>query len=641
MAELGDLSLWVALPLLGAASVALTAGAWRDRGGGDLAMMGGRLVDGAMVMLLLALGGLGYALVSVQLGYSYVAANSGFQMAPGWRLAALWTEPRGAALTQLFLVTLCATLSRRLDHTRQASARTGSLALLAFVGLAIVLFRGRPFYQPEVPATVGSGLEESLQNVTYQVELWASFLASTFAALTFAGVVGEQMVETPPRAPQRRGRWPAFLAGAFLTVALVAAAWRAYSDTAQLLDPSGVARTATHAASWLIAIAYVHAPGGLSVPGWAIRWRRVLGVALFPTCLGATGALVGARGGIPPATLWSAGLAVGVLSGAMAGLARGDRGLPQVQKVPGFGLYALLGGLLALGFAGLVAITSLLAGPPRGWVVWVAVMFGLAAIVVWLILRPLNNRTVGWPLLVGLGAPGALIGAIVYFALGTSSIVFALISGIVAVLLAGLLLEALRLRAVRASVRRATPADPPVVVAVWRARGGRRMASIFGHLGVALLVLALAAGAATRSDTRLLRPGDRLDLASPPFAGGSVQITYLGLSRFQTGSLDKTAASFMLSRGGRTPKVVSAQSIYDFVSRRQTRKPALERGVLTDISVSIVSRGEGEDVFIRLAGRPLANLAWLGGGLLLFSMLIGGISDLPGREYPVQEGRGA
>ena len=241
----------------------------------------------------------------------------------------------------------------------------------------------------------------------------------------------------------------------------------------------------------------------------------------------------------------------------------------------------------------------------------------------------------------GLGAPGALIGAIVYFALGTSSIVFALISGIVAVLLAGLLLEALRLRAVRASARRATPADPPVVVAVWRARGGRRMASIFGHLGVALLVLALAAGAATRSDTRLLRPGDRLDLAFPSFAGGSVQITYLGLSRFQTGSLDKTAASFMLSRGGRAPKVVSAQSIYDFVSRRQTRKPALERGVLTDISVSIVSRGEGEDVFIRLAGRPLANLAWLGGGLLLFSMLIGGISDLPGREYPVQEGRWA
>ena len=123
-------------------------------------------------------------------------------------------------------------------------------------------------------------------------------------------------------------------------------------------------------------------------------------------------------------------------------------------------------------------------------------------------------------------------------------------------------------------------------------------------------------------ETRLVAPGDEVDLET--LGGRTVNLTYLGLSRFQVSNRDKTVASFMLARGSGDPQLVSAESVFDFGSQERTARPALERGILSDVSVSIAGRGEDEDVLVRLGDRPLASLAWLGGGLFLLTVLIPG-----------------
>lgn len=628
MVSVGELGLWAAMPLLAVAALASIAGSITRRR--SLAAFGGRLSLASALLILAGVAALGYALVTVQLRYSFVAANSGFQTAPRWRLAALWLAPGGGAMVLVLLVSGAGALSALVGQGREAAARTGSLAAMAFVGLVMVVSRAQPFAQPDVPATVGLGMPLAAQNAGLQIEVWAVYLAAACAAFAFAGIIGAQIAEVPGK--HRQERFAASLAAAFLTIAVFAAAWRAYGDSGVLLSAEGAARTSTHAAAWLLAIAYLHAPAGAAAPLWAYRWRRILGVALFPAALGAAGAMLAARGSLPPPpSVWAGGLAVGVIAGAMAGMSRGASGVPGLEKVPGYGGFALAGGLVGLGLAGAAAVSSLLEAANWGGSVWLA--FGLILVLLngWLIARPVRGRRLGSGQLLGIGALAALVAAAAFFAAGGVSFVFPLLAGLGAGVTVGSLFELLRLRSVLGSdAAGVRPAD------VWRGRTLRRTASVLTHLGITAVIVSLSAGLVARSSTRLMSPGDRFALGG----NGSVSITYLGLSRFQVGGLDKTVASFMLDRGGGVSKLIMAESTYDFVARTQTRRPAMERGFFRDVSAGIAGRGEGEDILVRLAQRPLVGLLWVGGGLLWIGFLLSGVSGLaPAAWGPSEEDR--
>ncbi len=153
-------------------------------------------------------------------------------------------------------------------------------------------------------------------------------------------------------------------------------------------------------------------------------------------------------------------------------------------------------------------------------------------------------------------------------------------------------------------------------------RSRRRQASLFGHLGFALLLVGLSAEGFRLEETRPLSPGERFELTGR--FGERTRVTYLGLSRYQVGQLDKRVASLRLSRRGSGSHLITPALVTDGVLGRASREPALVRGALSDVVVDIAGRVSDEVILCRLAYRPLASCVWLGGLLILAAFLAGG-----------------
>ncbi len=614
MAEVGELCLWAAAPLALLAAVGSFGGGWTGRG--DLVVLGGRAAEATAALLLFGLVGLGDALLAVRLKYAYVASYSGFQQPWPWRLAALWSGPEGGVLVVTFLVAVAAIVSYRIGPSRQAAARTGGLAALVLLGLLTVA-RAMPFAQLEVPAVSGIGLTLPVRELAWQVGIWATYLTVALAAFAFTGAVGEQLVEA--RVVERSGRVAASLAAATLTVAVLAAAWRAYSGSGRIFDALGLASVGVHVPAWTLAFSYLHAPGGAAAPAWAVRWCRILSVALFPAALGAGAAMLAGMGAAPPAIPWVGGLAVGIISGAMAGMTRRRVGAREAEQVPGYGSFALLGGLLTLGLAGVTAFWGLVGGPLWLSVAWPLALLSLAAVFAWSISRPALRWRRTWPI----GIAAAVLGAAAAYAFsGWRAPGFAVAGGLATGVLAGFVLEMIRLRAARrwkVSSRSGVGAE---MTRVLERRASRRWASALGHLGIALLVLGLSADELTVAGTRTLVPGESLELSGG--LGDGIRVTYLGFSRYRVGDIDRQVASFTLHRGDSEPKLVTAVTSYDGPTTHQTRTPAIVRGAVRDVIVDVGGRQGREGIRCLLSVRPLAVLVWLGGALLLLSIFARG-----------------
>ena len=604
--SLGELSIWAAAPFMLLGAIASLAGGWKGRR--RLADMGGRSAEAASFLLLLALIGLGYALLKVELRYDYVARYSGFQQPWPWRIAALWSGPAGAALCVTFMFIATAAAGYRCQRSRGAAGRTGALSVLALFALLVVV-RAAPFAASVPPPASGAGLGLSVERASWQVELASVLLATTCAAFTFAGLLGAQLVESPGR--ERCERAAVLLAGTLLTLALAAAGWRAYTGSGRLLSTNDLPVVLVHVPAWLLALGYLHAPAGLAVPAWAIRWRRVIGVALFPMLLGDAASLLAAQGAPPPLVPWAGAVAVGVVSGAMAGMGGGRVWRGDMAGVPGFGPYAALGGLGALALSGLAVAWGLLRSEALGYAVWLCVLLALSGAVVWSTHRPAGRWRSVWPV-----ALAAVVVASVTVYAGSGVTLLALAAGLAAGLTVGLAADLTRVARVQRELRRrqGETGDGDDM----RPRSERRWASAVAHLGLAVVVVGLAGDALTRSETGSLRPGQDLSAS----AGGELRVTYLGLSRYQMGGRDREVASFRLRRGDEAPKLITASSTFDWPSRRQLERPAVVTGAARDVIVSIVGRGGGEEIVCRLSVRPLASFVWLGGFLLLVATLV-------------------
>ena len=158
--------------------------------------------------------------------------------------------------------------------------------------------------------------------------------------------------------------------------------------------------------------------------------------------------------------------------------------------------------------------------------------------------------------------------------------------------------------------------------AAHRYRSERRWSAALAHLGIGLLVVGLAAEGARRTETRSLQPGATLSVDA--VGGGSVRVTYLGLSRYQVEEMDREVASFRLDRAGGDVRLITASRTFDWDSRRQYDRPGLALGLAGDVIVTIAGRASGDGIVCRLTLRPLASLVWLGGLLLLVSLFVRG-----------------
>lgn len=591
------------MPLVVLAATMSIAGAVTGRG--DLAALGGRAMESAAALLLISVIGLGYAVVTVQLKYAFVSAYSGFQEPWYWRLAALWSGPAAGVLVLTLLVAVAGAVSSRLGRSRFVAARTGALAVLALIGALTVVARAQPFALSDAPAQIGAGLPLATKAIAWQVEVVATYLAIACGAFAIACVIGEQFTES--RDVQQSGRVALTTATGLLTIAIFAAAWRAYGDSGRLLDVTSISFIAVHLPAWLLAFACLHAPGGLAVPAWADKWSRTLTVAFFPAAVGDGAALLAGMGNVPLSTFWAGGFAVGIIAGALGGMTSRPSQVEQLRRVPGFGAWAYQAGLLLLIAAGLAAVWGLIKGPLWANITMPVVFLGLAAAAAWASARPAGAWRRVWPVSVGLSAI-TTIG--VYVATGSRYPEVALATGLAVAVLSGFVADMVRLREANSGSSDSW---------VGARRSWRRWSSALAHLGAATLVLGLSAEAMTEVHTQPMNPGDAVSARSG--IAGAVTVTYLGLSRYQVDELDRRVASFSLSDGG-DREMKTAAMTYDLATRRQFRTPALKRGLLNDIVVGITGwSGSEEGIVCSVASRPLASLVWLG-GLLIFASVV-------------------
>lgn len=610
MAELGELCLWGGLPLVLAAAVASYAGALGDRRA--LAILGGRTMEAAFGLVVIASAGLVYALVAVQLSYAYVASISGFQEAVAWRIAGLWSGPSGGLLLLTALVSGAAALSHRLGGSRRAAARTGSLAVLTLVGLLMVLVRANPFAQPPVPAAVGAGLPMALEESAWHVEMLATYLAVACSAFVFGGVVAGPLVAQPSERQQERMAMIA--AAALLTLALLASTWRAYGLSGVLFESRGFSYPLAYVPAWLLAFASLHAPGGAVVPTWAVRWRRMLEFAFFPAMLGVWAAVLLGAGGSPEPRLWAGGLAVGIITGAVAGAGSRDRGAEALRDVPGYGPWAFRGGLLSLSMAGIGAVAGLSGGSFWADVAWTLALLSLGLVATWSLARPAG----GWRRVRLAAGLAAAVTTVVLTAIGgREGLLLAILCGLAVAIAVGAAADAARLFRVRRRWRQSAADDRAEISLVLRRRTGRRRASALAHLGLAALGVGIAAETLTQAESRVLYPGETTSLSG--WLGAEVRVTYLGLSRYQADELEKRVATFKLERGQARPELVTAEIVRNRVTDLPSRRPAVQRGALFDTIVSLVDLRAAEGAMCRLALRPLSWLVWLGGAVLFLS----------------------
>jgi len=214
-----------------------------------------------------------------------------------------------------------------------------------------------------------------------------------------------------------------------------------------------------------------------------------------------------------------------------------------------------------------------------------------------------------WPVSVFLFAI-ATIG--VYVVTGSRYPEVALAAGLTVAVLAGFVADLVRLKEAHRSFENLQSSDDRVIAR----RSWRRWSSALAHLGVATLVLGLSAEAMTEVHTQTMIPGDAVSARIG--VTGAVTVTYLGLSRYQVDALDKRVASFSLFDGD-DREMKTAAMAHDLATRRQSRTPALKRGLLSDVVVGITAlSGSEEGIVCSVASRPLASLVWLG-LLLIFA----------------------
>jgi cytochrome c biogenesis factor len=529
-----------------------------------------------------------------------------------WRVAGLWSGPAGGLLLLTALGAGGAALSHRLGPSKRGAARTGSLAVLTLVGLLMVLVQARPYAQPPSPAAVGAGMPTALEDVAWHIETLATYLAVGCGAFVFAGVVAGSLVGL--QSERRQERTAMISAAALLTLAVLAATWRAYGESGTLFESRGFSYTLAYVPACLLAYSSLHAPGGAVVPTWAMRWRRMLEFAFFPAVLGAWAAGLLGSGGPPQPRMWAGGLAVGIITGAVAGGGSRDRGTDGLRDVPGYGPWAFRGALLALALAGVGAVAGLAGGSFWADVAWAIALLGLGSAAAWSASRPAGGWRRVW---VAAGLAAAAMVVAVVALVGREGLQFGLAGGLAVAIAVGVAADAVRVCRARQRCRVSAVGADGGIGTVLRRRTGRRRASALAHLGLAAIGLGIAAEVLTIAESRVLYPGDVVSLSGR--LGTDVRVTYLGLSRYQANELDKRVGTFKLESGGAGPRLVTAEMLHDRNTDLTGWRPSVEHGALYDAVVNVVDVMPGESVLCRVAVRPLSWLVWVGGTLLILS----------------------
>ncbi len=191
MTALGELALWIALPIaLWGTAISFIGGRVRR---GDLVLSGERSVHAVTGLVLLASIGIIAAFVGERYEYSYVANYSNRELDTYFKVAGLWAGQRGSLVFWTLLLSVFASVAVFVNRRRNREFMpyvTGTLiGILGFLLVVLLFADVSPFERLGFTPANGRGLNPQLQNYWMTIHPPTLYLGFTSFAVPFAFAV--------------------------------------------------------------------------------------------------------------------------------------------------------------------------------------------------------------------------------------------------------------------------------------------------------------------------------------------------------------------------------------------------------------------------------------------------------------------
>jgi cytochrome c-type biogenesis protein CcmF len=188
--QLGEVALWIALCLSAWGAIVAFVGGRVGRG--DLVLSAERASYAVAALLTLSCLAIIAAFVGDEFRYLYVASGSNRELPLYYKVTALWGGHAGSLVFWVFLLTTFAAIAayqNRWQNRELVPYATGTLHLMAFFFLIVVLATSNPFDQMSFTPADGRGMNPQLQNYWMTIHPPTLYLGFTAFTIPFAFAV--------------------------------------------------------------------------------------------------------------------------------------------------------------------------------------------------------------------------------------------------------------------------------------------------------------------------------------------------------------------------------------------------------------------------------------------------------------------
>ncbi len=653
MIILGELALWVALPVSVWGLVLAFLGGRRGRG--DLVLSGERSVYAVFFLMILASVGIMTAFLQDRFDYWYVYNYSNRDLDTYFKVSGLWAGQRGSLVFWVLLLSLFASIcvwqNRRKNREFMPYVTGVLLSIITFFVVVLLFADVNPFERLAMVPADGRGLNPQLQNYWMTIHPPTLYLGFTAFTVPFAFAVSALLSgRLDSRWITLTRRWTLF-SWFLLTNGIIFGMRWAYEELGWggywFWDPVENASLLP----WLTATAFLHSViiqenrGMLKVWNMGLVCLTFL-LTIFATFLTRSGLIESVHSfaqelRIAYIFLGFMGLLIGVslvLILYRLNQLRSDRPLESfVSREAAF----LLNNLIFLGIAFAVFWGTMFplisegffgqaiaVGPPFFNRVSIPIglvllaLTGVGPVIAWRRASPRNlRRNFAIPLAVAAATAGTL--AVLGMRHGLAILTFSLSSFVLAVIAQEFW---------KGTTARARIEGEGHVRAFFHlvARNRRRWGGYIVHVGMALIFTAFAGSAFDVDVTQTMSPGETVTVTSA--WGHSYELRYEGISASQQPNMLQLVALMSVSREGRPVATLTAEkrqyrtweALINEVGIRTTPREDLYiilaevpdvRGILTDDPAA-------QRATFEIQVNPLVGWIWYGGLVITLGALI-------------------
>jgi cytochrome c-type biogenesis protein CcmF len=649
---LGELALWIALPIAGWGTILAFLGGHHRRG--DLVLSSERAVHAVFFLLVVASAGIIAAFLGDHFEYWYVANYSNRELDTFFKVSGLWAGQRGSLVFWALLLSLFSSVAvfTNRDKNREFMPYVvGVLLGISTFFLVICLFATNPFEKLAFTPANGQGLNPQLQNYWMTIHPPTLYLGFTAFAVPFAfGMAALLNGRLDARWLVITRRWT-LVSWFFLTNGIIFGMRWAYEELGWggywFWDPVENASLLP----WLTATAFLHSVILQETRGMLKIWNMSLVVltfllTIFATFLTRSGLIESVHSfaeNTQIAYIFLSFMGSVLVAGAIliiwrAPQLKSDRQIESfLSREAAFLFNNLI--LLAVAFAVLwgtmfpliaegVTGEPVSVGPPffnrvnlpLGLIL--LALTGVGPVIAWRKATPRNLRkNFLQPTVIGVAV------GLGFYLLGARNGLALLTFGVSAFVLTILVREFWKGTAARARIEGEGYAKALYHLVI---RNRRRYGGYIVHVGIVMIFTAFAGAAFEAEVQQQMNPGETVDVASP--FGHTYTLTYEGISSSREANMWRWVATLSVARNGAPVGVMTTEKRQYITTQQPVTEVGIRSTAMEDLYLILASVDDMQGVLANDPGaelitlqalvKPLVGWIWYGGLVISVGTLI-------------------